>query len=244
MSDPHHGITREEFEAGRKIRFGQTNPERIQNPFWEKMIASRADPYWVGEDLGIETDVFGHDPVWCFSRLGQSATFLPKDEGVIFIGGEHEDGSDPNFAIYNDVVIRSFNGSTEIFGYPREVFQPTDFHTATLVDNDIYIIGNVGYMDDRIIGTTPVYKLELATMQIHEVKVPGHEPGWISRHEALYWKDEQAIVIWGGKLSMNQKGESKLNTQTWALHLTEPGWEKLDSLSLTKSSSRWMQPWD
>ena len=72
-------------------------------------------------------------PVWCFDRFGQSMTILP-DGRRIFIAGEHEDWYDPDFFIYNDVVVISTNGDIEhIFGYPIEVFPPTDFHAAAYV---------------------------------------------------------------------------------------------------------------
>ncbi|MEZ4617437.1 MAG: hypothetical protein R2867_18265 [Caldilineaceae bacterium] len=35
--------------------------------------------------------------------------------------------------------------SIDIYGYPLAIFQPTDFHSATLVGNHIYIIGCLGY---------------------------------------------------------------------------------------------------
>ena len=43
-------------------------------------------------------------PTWCFSRFGQSETVLP-DSSRVLIAGEHEDWYDPDFHIYNDVVV-------------------------------------------------------------------------------------------------------------------------------------------
>lgn len=239
MSDPQYDITREEFDAGRHIRFGKTNPDRMQNPFWEKMISTDADPFWLEQQFGIEVDFENPRPVWCFSRVGQSETVLEHGEGVLFIGGEHEMGGDPNFAIYNDVIIRGFDGSIEIYGYPRDDFQPTDFHTATQVGNHIYIIGGLGYMSDRIIGTTPIYRLDRQTKQITRIEVAGQEPGWIYMHEAVYWKDDHSIVIWGGEL-WERDCKQAINNQMWAFDIYKQTWRTLESLKLIKSSSRYL----
>jgi hypothetical protein len=116
------------------------------------------------------------------SRYGQSITLLP-DGRVIAIGGYHDDP--PDFCIYNDVVVYDERGNFKIYGYPKDVFPPTDFHTATLVDDWIYIIGNIGYDKDRIEGETPVYRLNCTTFAIEPVITAGECPGWISGHHAV-----------------------------------------------------------
>merc|ERR1719473_2000472 len=77
------------------------------------------------------------DPVWTFHRFGRTVTQLPCGR-LVMIGGEHEDYYHPDFCIYNDVGIftpgqGAEDGSIEILGYPRSVFPPTDFHSATFV---------------------------------------------------------------------------------------------------------------
>jgi len=57
---------------------------------------------------------------------------LPDGREVL-IAGEHEDYYDPDFFIYNDVVVRAPDGKFAIYGYSKEAFPPTDFHTATLL---------------------------------------------------------------------------------------------------------------
>ena len=68
---------------------------------------------------------------------------------MVFIAGEHKDHYDPDFYIYNDVVVQHPDGRIDIFGYPREIFPPTDFHSATLVGDRIVLIGNLGYPNKR-----------------------------------------------------------------------------------------------
>lgn len=99
-------VTREQYMVDRygKTR-GTTNPSVMDKPFWKYMIAKGGDAYsarnlFEGEGT-ISTSVV---PVWCFDRFGATVTVLP-DGRHIYIGGEHEDFYDPDFCIYNDVVV-------------------------------------------------------------------------------------------------------------------------------------------
>lgn len=65
------------------------------------------------------------------------------------------------------MVVYKDNGDFKILSCPKNIFPPTDFHTATLVGEYIYIIGNLGYIEQRINQETPVYKLSFSlTLQI------------------------------------------------------------------------------
>jgi hypothetical protein len=173
-------ITREIFDLQRRPRFGSANPERMQLAFWEWMI--RGDEPAPSQDAGSLADLgsvvrkgaiksgywpyrarelfqvpsgWEGGPIWTFDRMGRSATELP-DGRVVCIGGEHEDYYDPDFCIYNDVVVFGANDSIEIYGYPKEIFPPTDFHTATVDANRIVIVGCLGYKKARRPSHTPV----------------------------------------------------------------------------------------
>ena len=164
-------------------------------PFWREMVllgwkAYRARHHYNDTDYDWES----RKPVWCFERYGQSITLLP-DGRVIAIAGEHEDGYDPDFCIYNDVLVYDERGDFQIYGYPKDVFPPTDFHTATWVDGWIYIIGNLGYQDERIVGETPVYRLNCTTFEIEKVITIGECPGWISHHRAVVQDRQIHITI-------------------------------------------------
>src|SRR5262249_19817913 len=52
--------------------------------------------------------------------------------------------SDPDFCIYKDVIVQWPANQIEIYGYPVEVFPPTDFRTATAIDGCIVIVGGLG----------------------------------------------------------------------------------------------------
>lgn len=176
--------SREEFLEGRQRRFGRTNPELMRVPFWEHMVATQRTPYFLREGFGDEEIWYSPEydqkrsAIWSFQRIGMTTTWH-KERFLISIGGFHEDGSSPDFLIYNDVVVRDLLGNVWIYGYPPDVFPPTDFHTATFLNGDwdsplptevdhltggIIIIGCLGYPADREFGRTPVYRLDLNEM--------------------------------------------------------------------------------
>lgn len=189
----------EEFNTGWRRVFGTANPERMATPFWRAMVEARAQAH-AGRRL-FHPDLFSVCPIWCYSRFGQSITEL-GDGRVVEIGGEHEDYYDPDFCIYNDVVVSDGAGGFTIYGYPREVFPPTDFHTATPVEGWIYVIGSLGYEEERRPGRAAVFRLSTSDFHIEPVESRGDDPGWISRHRARLVGPD-TIRVSGGKLHTN-----------------------------------------
>ncbi len=147
-------FTSDQYLALCKRRFGAANPERIDNPLWEWMVRSGLNPYWARQELGVDSDAVScampGNPDWCFDRIGAPTVTL-DDGRTITIAGEHEDYYDPDFCIYNDVVVTK-GDDVEIYGYPADVFPPTDFQSATLIDDQIWLIGSVGYVVQREYG--------------------------------------------------------------------------------------------
>lgn len=88
-------------------------------------------------------------PCWSFARFGRTVTTLP-DGRLVTTGGEHEDCYGPDLCIYADVRVLddiwSQEGGVQHFVYPRHVFPPTDFHTATL-----YIYIGRPHSSDRVV---------------------------------------------------------------------------------------------
>ncbi|KAK8044677.1 hypothetical protein PG993_004701 [Apiospora rasikravindrae] len=240
--EPLKNLTEQDYKDGHAPRFGKSNPEIIEVPFWSAMIAAQENPFgaysilqesdrfpnyngiddfWAPETENSTGEEGGEDkeqvartcsrrlPTWTFaSRFGQTMTRLP-DGRLVFIGGEYDDSYDPDFHVYNDVCVYD-ESSTEASGdgggftvycYPRDVFPPTDFHTATLVPDtsDIYVIGCMGYPDQRRPGETPVYRLDTRGFSMHPVETSGEKPGWISQHCACIVEDGTAIRVWGKK---------------------------------------------
>jgi ankyrin repeat protein len=212
----------QDYQADKHPRFGDRNPQEMPLPFWREMVKWRGSAYSARAAYG-DTEDFANGAVWAFQRFGQSFTPLP-DGRVIEIAGEHEDHYDPDFNIYNDVVVYDGRGDFKIYGYPKALFPPTDFHTATLVDDEIYIIGNMGYLSDRVSATTPVYRLNCTTLIIEPVLTSGTAPGWISRHQAIL--RDRCIHITGGQIwAMEHDQPSPFtNTSEYILDLTHLSW--------------------
>jgi hypothetical protein len=105
--------------------------------------------------------------------------------------------------------------SYELYRYPKEVFPPTDFHTATLLDKYIWIVGNLGYMHER--GTvTPVYRLDINTLAINKVEIDGESPGWIYKHTA---SSRGADIV-----------EIVAESVVWELDVKKRKWRKIGSV--------------
>lgn len=214
------------FQEWRARRFGRSNPERMNNPVWEWLVRSKLDAYLATQRLHGPS-AFEAGPGWCFDRFGQSSTDL-RDGRVVLIAGEHEDYYDPDFCIYNDVVVRHPNGKMDIFGYERRIFPPTDFHTATLAGDRLIIIGCLGYREDRRPGTTPVMVLDLDAFAIAPVPVTGAPPGWLHKHQPTLSEDGATILVQGGKLDRGRDDGSLVeNIDDWRLHLADGRWERL-----------------
>jgi hypothetical protein len=221
----------EEFQRGWRPRFGTANPEEISEPFWRSMVLSGMAGYQAA-DRFHERVAHDRDPVWCAQRFGQSMTFLP-DGRTVQIGGEHEDYYDPDFCIYNDVFVHESDGSFRILGYPEEDFPPTDFHSATLVGQKIYIIGSLGYVGTRRFGSTPVHVLDTETLRIERLETSGDTPGWIYRHRAVL-SEPRKIRVYGGKVAamVEDKEVHADNERVFALDLdlltwsTAAGWAR------------------
>jgi hypothetical protein len=202
----------------------ELNPTVMNNLFWKYMVRHVHSNAWhASKWLGIQDFVKfpEYRPLWCFDRFGMSVTELP-DGRVILIAGEHEDFYDPDFFIYNDVVVMHRQWETEeariaeltelqnnsdigyyvrptieeriatmlessrddeitIYGYPDQVFPPTDFHTATYCKDDtgkevIYIIGGLGYRESIHKTELVVSLLDLHDYSITRLTTTGEVP--------------------------------------------------------------------
>ncbi|MDJ1016277.1 MAG: ankyrin repeat domain-containing protein [Paracoccaceae bacterium] len=195
---PPQAVTPEMFGDTANPREGRANPERVDIPFWSEQIRTGRSGY-AGEVacLGERDYSACSGPVWSFDRFGRTGTRLPDGRWVL-IAGEHEDHYDRDFQIYNDVTVLHPEGRVDHYLYPRDVFPPTDFHTATLLGDRILLIGNLGYQDARQEGLTQILWLNLSDFSIVAAKTTGDNPGWISKHSAVL--NENEIIVSGGKI--------------------------------------------
>ncbi len=104
-------VSRKDYRAGRFRRFGTSNPERMEVPFWNAMVRCGWSAYHGSARFGDSSCGRGK-PVWCHDRMGISLTPLP-DGRFIQIAGEPEDGYDPDFCIYNEVLIHDGKGALQ-----------------------------------------------------------------------------------------------------------------------------------
>lgn len=223
-------FSRELYLEWRAPRRGTTNPERLTNPVWAWLAQSRLSAYQANAALQGPSSI-GGAPAWCNQRFGQTVTELP-DGRTVAVAGEHEDHYDPDFYIYNDVLITAPDGTVQIYAYPEADFPPTDFHTATLVGARLFLIGCLGYPRQRQPGTTPVHVLDLETLRITPLASGGERPGWLFRHEAALVDDH--IIVRGGQRDV---GETFLdNGDDWSLDLATLNWARL-------SDRRW-EEWE
>ncbi len=217
-------ISSVEFARAETARFGSSNPHQFHEPYWEAMIKTRASGYW-GTTKCADTSAFerGTSPAWSAKRFGQSLTVLP-DGRIIEIAGEHEDSYDPDFWIYNDVFVHGKEGSIDIYGYPAEDFPPTDFHSATLVGDYIYIVGSLGYQETRASGSTPVYRLNIHTLLIEPVNSNGDEPFRLYDHLASLIGTD-VIEISSGKC-LDQNDALAQNSDVFHFNVATSSWTK------------------
>jgi hypothetical protein len=220
-----------------RTRYGTINPEFVENDLWNLAASNNWTGYRLRQHLRHESSDndyrydFSHSsyrdctpgPFWSWERFGRTSTTLP-DGRTIHVAGEHEDAYDYDFCIYNDVVVEYPGGRREFYLYPKDTFPPTDFHTATPIENDIILIGSLGYKDMRRVGATQVLRLDTRTLRIEIISTSGDSPGWISRHRAEMI-GEDVILISGGKLQT--AGEYVNNNDLFEFDLRLMKWSKL-----------------
>ena len=219
-------VDKKDYLAQKHRRFGVSNPQKCEIPFWYDMVRCNAGA-WKARDQFNDHDACNDQPVWCYERFGKSITAIGNGE-YIEIAGEHEDSYDPDFCIYNEVFHHS-RGELTIYQYPKDIFPPTDFHTATLVSEHIYIIGNLGYLEERAYGTTPVYRLDIKSFKIEKIETSGQCPGWIYNHSA-HLEGQTVIRIQGGEIlkKIGEKEAHQLNEFDFELSIDTLKWTKHD----------------
>ncbi len=207
--------------------YGTSNPQLCDIPLWYDMVRTDSGA-WKARSQFDDEDSLNDKPVWCYERYGKSITAIGGGR-FIEIAGEHEDSYDPDFCIYNEVFYHKGGGIFSIYQYPKDVFPPTDFHTATLEDRFVYVIGKLGYPDERVYGTTPVYRLDTEDFRIEKLETNGECPGWIYNHSAELVR-QSIIRIQGGEVLewVKEKESHRINAFDFDLDLSTLEWTKRD----------------
>ncbi|KAK7992853.1 hypothetical protein PG988_001647 [Apiospora saccharicola] len=216
--EPLKNLTAQEYASGRVPRFGKSNPEIMDVPFWSAMIAAELGP-WSANNIVHYGKTGDSEPTWTFAeRMGQTTTELP-DGRLVFIAGEHEDFYDPDFHIYNDVCVfdkkkknRSSSSSSEDGGGgkrspPRALRLPKDCVPAYRLPHRDAGGGHPRHLHHRLHGLPrpaalgrdarlPPRHARLLHARREDV---GEKPGWINHHNACLVEDGTAIRVWGGE---------------------------------------------
>lgn len=121
------------------------------------------------------------------------------------------------------MIVEYPDGRREFYLYPKDVFPPTDFHTATLIGDEIILIGSLGYQDLRRPGETQVFKFDTRTLRIEPVATAGDGPGWISEHIAEKLAETAILVVGGNVQTRDDYGP---NTGVFELDLTTMIWRR------------------
>lgn len=196
----------------------------MTNHVWVWAIEQRLTGYSLNKAFhGPHSEDVG--PCWSFSRYGRTETMLP-DGRLIRIGGEYEDHYDADFYIYNDVIVRHPGGGTEILGYSDDIFPPTDFHTANLVSDRIFIVGNLSYPDKRG-HKAQVFVLDTTNYGIGRFDTTGETPPWLYKHSSELVEDGGALLVRGGLIIAPQWPAVVENIDDWHLDLHTGRWERL-----------------
>jgi hypothetical protein len=225
-------VTSDLFIKWRSPRFGDENPTKIESKVWEWLVHSKLSGYEATEKMNGPSPL-EEGPTWNFARMGQSTTALP-DGRTIYIGGEHEDHYDPDFNIYNDVIVINPDDTVEFYCYSKDDFPPTDFHSATLVGNNIVIIGSLGYPEDRIRAYTQLYLLDISSFKIEKINSSGCSPGWIHKHQAILSSDNKSIAINNGEVDVGSEHSLRENIDDWSLNIFEWRWDRLSEKKWTR----------
>lgn len=231
--EPPASVSPAVFTEWRNARRGHGQAQDLTNPLWTWLAETGHEPYVVNQHFGGPPS-FEAGPGWTHERFGQSTTELP-DGRTVSIGGEHEDYYDPDFYIYNDVIVQHPGGRVEILGYDEATFPPTDFHTASLVDDRIVLVGNLGYKGRRHSGVTQMLELDTETWHVRALSTSGDNPGWIHGHTTTVTGDGTLLVT-GGQIWIDD------DTPSGALLLNPDDWE-LDAGRVwhRRTDRRWQQ---
>lgn len=133
------------------------------------------------------------------------------------------------------MVLRP-DGSVKIYGYPVDVFPPTDFHSASLCGDEILILGGLRHPDERDHNDTFVFRLQLSEFSIQRVETHGTSPHWLYDHAAELDSTGRKLVCSGGRVTHKPTGRTLENLVTWEFDLSTNTW----SSKATKSFQRWI----
>lgn len=208
---------RHDFDAHPAVaRRGTDNPETIENPLWRRAAQNGWSAARLAQEAGRPVTL---GPVWSLERFGASQTTLP-DGRVVHIAGQHRDSRDAETYLYNDVVVEHPDGAADFYLYPSEVFPPVAYHSATLMGDEIWLIGGIGDGPREAVQTL---RLDMRSFKIERVASAGEAPCPLARHRAERL-DETRILVIGGHSAAGDSLEP--NRVIFELDVTTLRWRR------------------
>lgn len=218
------GISKKVYREWREPRFGEWNGQPLTNPVWQWLIEEKPEPSAADTLFRLrDTDSLG--PAWTFNRVGASETALPNGQ-ILWAGGRHGEPGDPNYYVYNDLVVKKPEGEFSVLGYPEAIFPPIHSHSATLVSNYILLIGGLGGPESEPSETTRIQAIRIEKFGLHPWSGVGPGPGAIYGHTAKLSDNKLWIEVSGGFIQ-SPDGSSTPNSKRWRLDLDTLYWTEL-----------------
>jgi hypothetical protein len=157
------------------------------------------------------------DLIDCGARLGHD----PRQ-----LNNMRKDGME--MIIHHAVAVKgAAPEEIDIYGYPTDVFLPTDFHTATYYKDEtsgneyIYIIGGLGYKDSPHRHTTLTHRLDLSDFSIRRMETSGDAPPPVKQGYAKKHGDVIVFVANGVQYMLSLKDMRWSEVPEWIIFTEE-----------------------
>ncbi|MFC4996057.1 hypothetical protein [Rubritalea tangerina] len=222
MSSPAENTTKvtKKHSSNGVMLAGVQAAQDMTNPFWSTVCRRSLMP--IKPMPPSMSEFFRLQAMLSYERFGMSETKL-EDGRTILIAGEHEDYYDPDFFIYNDVIVKDANERFKSSAIPKTSFQPLTFtvplSSATVSTSLAPWLHRQAQEKD-----TPVYYLDLKDYTIHQVNSGQALAGSSSMKRSTNSRPTPSPSIVGkrwidsGDIIDNfSKWQLKLDTKQWTL---------------------------
>jgi hypothetical protein len=160
--------------------------------------------------------------------INRGSASSTTEEAIVDGDSDPSDIREPTY--YEKILHITKPENITIYGYPVDVFPPTDFHTATYFRDPtsgneyIFIIGGLGYPHSASRERTDIYRLDLGDFNMQRLETTGTKPpGGTDQHNAQ--------LVHGGNSAepairvTNKHGKVFtlfINKLVWTLHGSAP----------------------